>query len=69
MPYTRLLLQGLAEDRCYQVKVDGQKIEGQYYGDELMNIGLITSDGSAGELPHGVKMCGDFDSRVYVLVV
>lgn len=69
MPYSRLRLQGLAEDRCYQVKVDGQKIEGQYYGDELMNIGLITSDGSAGELPHGVKMCGDFDSRVYVLEV
>ncbi|MCI8313348.1 MAG: alpha-galactosidase [Lachnospiraceae bacterium] len=67
MPYSRLKLQGLSEDMVYQITVDGQELSGSYYGDELMHIGLLTSDGSAGELPHGVRTCGDFDSRIYVL--
>ena len=38
-----------------------------YYGDELMNAGLITTDATAGELPIGSKACTDFESRIYIL--
>ena len=34
-----------------------------------MHIGLITSDGSAGELVDGVIPSCDFDSRLYILKV
>lgn len=37
------------------------------YGDELMNLGLITSDTSAGEMVGEDMPCGDYDSRLYVL--
>lgn len=37
------------------------------YGDELMNLGLITSDISAGEIVGDDMPCGDYDSRLYVL--
>ena len=37
------------------------------YGDELMNLGLITSDTSAGEIVGDDVPCGDYDSRLYVL--
>lgn len=37
------------------------------YGDELMNLGLITSDTSAGEIVGEDMPCGDYDSRLYVL--
>ena len=37
------------------------------YGDELMNIGLITSDTSAGEIVGDDMPCGDYDSRLYIL--
>lgn len=37
------------------------------YGDELMNLGLITSDISAGEIVGEDMPCGDYDSRLYVL--
>lgn len=37
------------------------------YGDELMNIGLITSDTSAGEIVGDDIPCGDYDSRLYIL--
>lgn len=37
------------------------------YGDELMNLGLITSDTTAGEIVGEDVPCGDYDSRLYIL--
>ena len=36
-------------------------------GDELMHIGLITTDSAAGECRPGQKPSCDFDSRLYIL--
>ncbi len=70
MPYTRLKLAGLDEERLYTVYEDGKK-QGAFYGDELMNVGLITTDTSAGDvlpgLGQGLHMGKDFDSRIFVL--
>ena len=62
-PYTRVCLQGLDPDLVYENKRNGT----ENYGDELMNLGLITTDSSAGEVPAGTEPCTDFDSRIYVL--
>ena len=62
-PYSRLKLAGLNPDRLYKVR-DGQKNLGEFYGDELMNIGLITSnEGSGQALDAGF----DFESKIYIL--
>ena len=63
MPYTRVRLQGLNPDFCYE----DQKTKKTYYGDELMNIGLITSDGMSGQVAETTREYGDFASRLYVL--
>ena len=63
MPYTRVRLHGLNPDFCYE----DQNSRKSYYGDELMNIGLITSDGLSGQVEENTGEYGDFDSRVYVL--
>ena len=34
---------------------------------ELMNLGLITSDTTAGEIVGEDVPCGDYDSRLYIL--
>ena len=47
--FHRLALKGLDPDLCYSNSADGRS----YYGDELMNAGLITSDASAGEVTPG----------------
>ncbi|MBU5584039.1 GH36 C-terminal domain-containing protein, partial [Enterococcus sp. S181_ASV_20] len=39
-PFKRLYLKGLEAEKVYQ-RVDNEQL---YYGDELMNIGLVTSD-------------------------
>lgn len=62
-PYTRICLRGLDPDLMYENLTNGTK----HYGDELMNLGLITTDGTAGEPPADVKPCTDFESRVYLL--
>lgn len=62
-PYTRLHLQGLNPDFAYQNSADGDC----YYGDELMNLGLITTDASAGEITADVEPGCDFDSRLFIL--
>ncbi len=62
-PYTRVRLQGLDPDLVYENKRNGT----ENYGDELMNLGLITTDSSAGEVPAGTEPCTDFDSRIYVV--
>lgn len=61
-PFERMYLKGLDEDREYCV--NGKEM---YYGSELMNCGLITTDASAGETAAGEKMSCDFDSRLYVI--
>ena len=65
-PYTRLKLTGLDPDRLYKVSQDGRPL-GEFYGDELMHIGLITSDRNSGEVLEGEKPSCDFDSRIYIL--
>ena len=63
MPYTRIQLRGLLEDALYENVENGT----ENYGDELMNLGLLTSDATAGEILSGIEPCTDFDSRIYVL--
>ena len=62
--YSRLPLKGL--DAVLEYSVDGGNGV-SHYGDELMNIGLITSDASCGEMSAADIPCCDFDSRLYIL--
>ena len=39
---------------------------GNFYGDELMHIGLVTSDATSGEIPGGEGL-GDFESMIFLL--
>ena len=66
MGYTRVKLRGLEPDSVYRVSEDGA-LRGEYYGDELMNAGLVTSDADSGELLPGMRPSCDFDSRIFVL--
>ncbi|MBR2591690.1 MAG: alpha-galactosidase, partial [Oscillospiraceae bacterium] len=61
-PFTRLVLQGLDPDTAYAVEG-----EGTFYGDELMNAGLITSDASTCKLGFDGHYDGDFSSSIYLL--
>lgn len=63
MPYSRVRLQGLDPEFCYRSLYSGT----EHYGDELMNLGLITTDETAGEVPGNVKPYTDFESRIYLL--
>ena len=63
LPYTRIRLQGLDPDMEYQIQGD----PASHYGDELMNLGLITTDTSSGQAEGEEKMCQDFESRLYIL--
>lgn len=63
LPYSRIRLQGLNPDYCYEVQSCGSS----YYGDELMNLGLITTDGLSGQIMDPDAEYGDFDSRLYIL--
>lgn len=70
MPYMRLKLEGLDPDREYGVSEEGEargKDCGSFYGDELMNVGLVTTDTSAGDAMPGMHPGRDFDSRIFVL--
>lgn len=60
--FRRVKLCGLAPDMQYCV--NGQWVHG---GDELMNIGLLTSDSSAGECREGQIPSCDFDSKLFIL--
>ena len=66
MGYTRVKLRGLEPDSVYRVSEDGA-LRGEYYGDELMNVGLVTSDADSGELLPGMRPSCDYDSRIFVL--
>lgn len=61
--FERIRLTGLDPEMVYRCSATGRL----HYGDELMNLGLITSDASAGEPDPGEKRAEDFDSRVFVL--
>lgn len=61
-PLRRVRLQGLDPALCYSV--DGGA---GHFGDELMNVGLITTDSSAGECRSEERMSCDFDSHIFVL--
>ena len=57
--YRRIRLAGLDPERLYHVSI----LDIDAYGDELMNAGLILSDGSSGERVEE----GDFISRLYMI--
>lgn len=62
--YERIRLQGLHPSIIYHVSLENR----EHYGDELMNVGLLTSDASSGqnnEKYNGDN--GDFLSRMYIL--
>ena len=63
--YTRVKLRGLAPGLRYRNSRTGRL----HYGDELMNVGLITTDSTAGQCEDGMEPCTDFESRIYVLEV
>ncbi len=60
--YRRVRLEGLDSGALYAVS----GLEGTFYGDELMNVGLLTTDESSGA-GGGARGEGDFVSRLYVL--
>lgn len=61
-PFSRVALQGLDPDLCYRVNGGDA-----FYGDELMNAGLVTSDTSTGKFGFGLTPAGDFSSTIYLL--
>ncbi len=61
-PFRRVALKGLNPNLDYSV--NGKAVQG---GDELMNIGLITTDSAAGECHDPELKSCDFDSRLYIL--
>ena len=63
--YTRVRLQGLHPAYRYRNARTGR----YHYGDELMHVGLLTSDETAGQVPDGVEPYTDYESRIYVLEV
>ena len=62
--YSRLYLRGLDPDACYEVKGMGT-----FYGDELMNVGLVTSETATGKQGGGVLPSDDFSSQLFLLKV
>ena len=60
-PFSRIRLQGLDPELCYHLEGSNQS----FYGDELMNVGLFTSDAMCGKSGDRRPSC-DFDSRLYV---
>ncbi len=63
LSYSRIPLKGLNPELCYEL----HNTNHSHYGDELMNLGLITTDDTAGELPSNHTPSCDFDSRLYIL--
>lgn len=61
--YTRLPLKGLLKDTEYTVEGKDRT----FFGDELMNLGLLTSDPTSGQPEAGEFPGCDFDSRLYIL--
>lgn len=59
----RVRLEGLDPQLCYRC-VQSNTL---HYGDELMNLGLVTTDATAGEVSVSHAPCTDYESRIYVL--
>ncbi|MDO4522970.1 MAG: alpha-galactosidase [Eubacteriales bacterium] len=60
--FSRLKLQGLDPEKLYEVEGYGS-----FYGDELMNLGIVTSDADSGKIGMEVRPAGDFLSALYIL--
>lgn len=63
LPYGRVRLQGLDPNTLYENLLN----DTENYGDELMNLGLLTTDVMSGEVPGDSEPCTDFESRIYLL--
>lgn len=62
--YSRIRLEGLNPDFCYHTSI----LDNDFYGDELMEIGLSVSDASSGENKETYNgENGDYQSRIYIL--
>ncbi len=61
--FTRVALKGLNPDYCYRNSLAGTT----HFGDELMHIGMVTSDATAGEVQKDEIPCTDYESRIYIL--
>lgn len=61
-PYSRITLHGLNPDYHYSLIGTDQK----FYGDELMNLGMITSDETCGYEAAGSRYAHDFASRIFI---
>lgn len=68
-PASKIRLQGLDPNCRYTITTQGCHPYQNHrpYGDELMNIGLITSDGLCGQVGVLDKYYGDFDSRLFLI--
>ena len=64
--FRRLKLKGLDEAVLYRT-TEGKTEAGKFSGAELMNIGLVTTDASAGEPAAGEEPCTDFWSKIILL--
>ena len=63
LPFSRIRLCGLDPDKCYELN----NSSAYYYGNELMNLGLITTDATSGQIPEDSTIACDFNSRIYIL--
>ena len=61
-PFERLRLTGLDPDVCYEVKGIGT-----FYGDELMNAGLVVSEETSGKSGGHILPSHDFASELFIL--
>lgn len=59
-PFSRVALKGLDENFCYEI----EGMDGKFYGDELMQIGISTSEKTyQGQMENS----GDFKSEIFIL--
>ena len=68
--YRRVKLQGLNPEFNYQIAnlINPKEVASQNcYGDELMNLGLLTTDPASGQVLDGGRKSHDFDSTIYIL--
>lgn len=68
--YRRVKLKGLDNDLEYTIENLNNPNEvatKSAYGDELMNIGLLTTDPSSGQVLDGTRKSNDFDSTIFIL--
>lgn len=66
--YHRVKLCGLDPDLCYSVTGYRENPVTCHYGDELMHVGLLTTDGASGQPDESIEhVSTDFDSCIFVL--